>query len=243
MPIPRYLAITPAEMAENSPYPPDIAWMACHFSPYDRGLSNLPRWLPPDSLLILNDQTPIAGHDPELIAAQIEACVSNCSCAGVLLDFQRPDDSQTEALVQYLQQLPCPVAVSEPYARFTQGIVSLPPPPADVAINTYLTPWAGQEIWLEMGLEIQQLILTEQGAESTTLPFWDRPDAGFPDVNLHCHYRADCAGDRAVFTLWREPEDWKQLLAEAEALGVTAAVGLYQEFRPMLNPEENLLPF
>ena len=54
MAIRTYLAMTASEFAKADPLPPHVAWMACHFSPYDSGLTNLPRKLPTNSLLILN---------------------------------------------------------------------------------------------------------------------------------------------------------------------------------------------
>ena len=67
-----YLAMTPAEFNSVSQPPPDFAYMACHFSPYGTGLGNLPTVLPPESLLILNDRTPIHGHDPQRIFDQLK---------------------------------------------------------------------------------------------------------------------------------------------------------------------------
>ena len=49
------LAMTAAELGA-APLPSHPAWMACHFSPYSTGLTNLPPKLPQDSLLILNDR-------------------------------------------------------------------------------------------------------------------------------------------------------------------------------------------
>ena len=75
MPIAHYLAMTAAEMAGNSVLPDRMAWMACHFSPSGVGLSNLPHWLPPGSLLILDDSTPIHDHDPQRVASELSACM------------------------------------------------------------------------------------------------------------------------------------------------------------------------
>lgn len=231
MAIAHYLAMTGAEMAAASTLPQHTAWMACHFSPYGSGLSNLPQWLPPASVLILNDRTPIHDHDPVLIAAQLEACVQQFSCIGLLLDFQRPGEAQTPEVVQHLcQSLPCPVAVSEPYANGETPIVFLPPPPPDTPLSVSLSPWNGQEIWLDTTLEGLELTLTEEGAASTPVSPWDCPAEGFPEPRLHCHYQTKLEENCARFTLWRTPEDLDSLLAEAETLGVAAAVGLYQEF-------------
>ena len=66
-----FLAMTAAEIRGTETLPPKTAWMACHFSPYSTGLSNLPKALPPGSMVILDDITPIHGHDSETIAAQL----------------------------------------------------------------------------------------------------------------------------------------------------------------------------
>ena len=102
------LAMTAAEMRNISEIPPRIAWMACHFSPYGLGLSNLPKGLPPGSLLILDDCTPPGRHDPELVAEQLTQCAETLECGGILLDFQRPGQEETRALAKHLASaLPC----------------------------------------------------------------------------------------------------------------------------------------
>ena len=232
MAIVRYLAVTAGEMAASVSLPPRIAWMACHFSPYGTGLANLPQRLPPESLLILNARTPICGHDPVLIAAQLEECAERLGCSGVLLDLQRPGQPQTRELVSCLcRMVSVPIAVSECYAGEVPCPVFLPPPPPDEPLETYLESWKGREIWLEAatdGLEIQ---LREAGAAAAPLSCWEVPETGgFADEGLHCHYQSRVQEDCAVFTLWRTRADLDELLTEAEEFGVTTAVGLYQEF-------------
>ena len=68
-----FLAMTAAEIYGNRNLPANIGWMACHFSPYGTGLSNLPKRLPASSLLIVDDITPIRGHDPPYILDQLAA--------------------------------------------------------------------------------------------------------------------------------------------------------------------------
>ena len=55
------------------------------------------------------------------------------------------------------------------------------------------------------------------------------PEAGLDDPALYCHYRTQTYDDHIDFTLWRTREDLTGLLREAERLGVTLAVGLWQE--------------
>ena len=83
MPLPIYLAMTAAEFRQNPAISGKIGWMACHFSPYGTGLSNCPTELPPGSMLILNDRTPVCGHDPALIAAQLAEMATQLNCSRV----------------------------------------------------------------------------------------------------------------------------------------------------------------
>ena len=87
MPLPIYLAMTAAEFQQNSPKSNEVAWMACHFSAYGTGISNCPKLLQPGAILILNDRTPVCGHDPDLVAAQLKELAERFSCSRVLLDL------------------------------------------------------------------------------------------------------------------------------------------------------------
>lgn len=232
---PQYLAKTKAEfrLEDFSSYP--SAWMACHFSPYGTGLSNLPRSLPPDSLLMLDDITPMHGHDIRFIGEQLQYCVEKFRCRGVLLDFQRPGYPECERLISHLSEaLPCPVGVSSLYGKAANTPVLLPPLPFCTPLKTYLSSWQGREIWLETALEGETIVLTENGSESSPLSRSTLPEGGFPEENLHCHYKAETSEDRITFTLWRTGEDVEGLLNEGSALGVALAVGLYQEWKKHL---------
>lgn len=230
MAIKRYLAMTAAEIGTSAPLPPSIAWMACHFSPYGTGLSGRPKALPPGSVLMLDDITPIHGHDPELIAAQLKECADAFACAGVLLDFQRPGNEEAKGLVQVLAgSLPCPVAVSEPYAQDVDCPVFLPPAPLHEPLGEYLASWQGREVWLEMALDGEVITLTESGASFTSLPPGEIFESGHREETLHCHYKIALEENAARFTLWRTREDLDALLEEADSLGISYGVGLFQE--------------
>lgn len=238
MAILRYLAMTAAEIRKKQDFPGRIGWMACHFSPYSTGLSNLPYSLPPASLLILNDYTPIQGHDPEVAAGQLRACVEALGCRGILLDFQRLGEEQAAAFVRHLVQvLPCPVGVSEGYADGLDCPVFSSPVPPSVPLSEHLAPWQGREIWLEQALDGEIITLAEKGAEVTPQPHAEVLADGFAEERLHCHYRIESAEDAVKFTLWRTREDLEDLLREAEAFGVTTAVGLYQELHNFTEPK------
>lgn len=229
---PQYLAKTKAEfrLEDFSSYP--SAWMACHFSPYGTGLSNLPRSLPPDSLLMLDDITPMHGHDPGFIGAQLQNYVETFQCKAVLLDFQRPGYPEYAPLVAHLSEvLPCPVGVSSLYGKASNTPVLLPPLPCCTPLKTYLSSWQGREIWLETALEGESIVLTEEGSAASPLPGFVPTEDGFSEEALHCHYKAAVSEDNITFTLWRTREDVDAMLTEAEALGVTLAVGLYQQWK------------
>lgn len=231
MAIKGYLAMTAAEFRDSPSFETKIAWMACHFSPYGTSLSNCPNTLPPDSLLILNDRTPICGHDPEQILGRLTELVQRFSCSGVLLDFQRSGEPETARLAMHLlEQLPCPAAVSEAYATYDRHPVFLPPVPPEVPVEEYLAPWKGREIWLEVSLEGRILELTEEGLLKKQAE--DTPAEGHWDEELCCHYRI-AVDDRVRFSLYRTEEDLRQLLTRAEKMGVARAVGLYQELGAM----------
>lgn len=230
MALPLYLAMTAAEMRGNDRIPPQFAYMACHFSSYGTALSNCPEFLPEGSLLILNDRTPVLGHDPALIAAQLSEAVGEWEADGVLLDFQRPDSSLTTKITEsILAKLPCPVCVSEQYARELNCPVFLPPCPLNQPLSDYIGPWKGRELWLEAALDTQEITVTPTGSRiSTDCPVWDSPFI-HQDLQLHCHYCIDTGGDQVRFVLRRTEEDLSALLQEAEALNISRAVGLYQE--------------
>ncbi len=226
MPLPVYLAMTAAEFSGAEPLPDHLAWMACHFSPYGTGLSNLPQTLPPGSLLILNDRTPVHGHDPETVAQTLDTLVRRFSCAGVLLDLQRSPTPQARRIVQAVEALECPVGVSDRYDTGRRAVF-LPPPSPAIPLRQYLAPWQGREIWLEAALTDQTLLLTKDGPRPA--PPGAPSPTGWEDRGLCCHYRIALDRDSAVFHLWRTEADLQNLLDQSERLGVTMAVGLYQE--------------
>lgn len=231
MTLPCYLAMTAAEFARTEKMPSKIGWMACRFSGSGRDLSNLPTSLPPGSMLILSDETPISGHDPQLILRELTDTVKNFDCCGVLLDFQRPDIAETAMLCRLLtQHLPCPVAVTEYYAVDLTCPVFLPPP-LRMPLNEMLVPWKGREIWLEAVLEAEEATVTEEGTTICSCPLPALQEPVFREECLFCHYHWQKQARQVKITVERTPEDLIELLESATRWGVTKAVGLYQQLR------------
>lgn len=231
MAIQPFLAMTAAEIAGKERLPNKTAWMACHFSPYGLGLSNLPRTLPPGSLLMVDDITPPRSHDPHLVLDQLSRCSEALSVSGILLDFQRPGLEEAAAHTEVLTAgLPCPIAVSHLYAEGGTFPVFLPPvPPAETPEN-HFSPWKGREIWLELALDAIEITVTESGSAFLPLPSLSPAEPEFFDETLLCRYHCDVQEDAVRFTLRRDAKDMERLLAETEKFGVTRTVGLYQEF-------------
>lgn len=226
-----YLAMTAAEFRAAPSLPDKLGWMACHFSPYSIGLSNLPEQLPEGSLLILNDRTPIHGHDPETIARQLHSTAERLKCSGILLDFQAADNPEAAALIRYLGENLTEKVILPESCPQENAPVFLPPVPVDLPVKEYLAPWQGKEIWLDAAPEGTEILLTESGAICTPLPGILAEEIPHMDKSLHCHYRINETDEGIRFHLCRTKEDIHALLAEAESLGVTGAVGLYQELR------------
>lgn len=232
MPLPVYLAMTAAQFQQKMPLPSHPAWMACHFSCYGTGLSNCPEKLPHNTLLILNDRTPIWEHDPKVIVDQLQLIAERNKIPGILLDFQRQGIPQTAAVAKaVVEELSCPVAATESYAADLDCPVFLSPPPLHCPLKAYLEPWAGRQIWLEAALDCQQMTVTREGCVISSVFPHQPSDTGFLEENLFCRYTIKVEEEKIVFTLYRTPETLKSLLSEAEKLGVLLAVGLYQELK------------
>ncbi len=231
MGISRYLAMTAAEM-ETISLPREWlpAYMACHFSPYTTGLSNIPPELPPGSMLILNDRTPISGHDPQRIAGQLSDALEQLAFNSLLLDFERGGCEDIHSLCQVLvRQLPCPVGVSSLYAQDLDCPVFLPPPPLDQPLAEYTSPWQGREIWLDIAPAAGWFLITGDGSQFRHLPFSMPPENAHTDEVLHCRYRAEILENEVRFHLWRDLSQIENLMDHAQQLGITKCIGLYQE--------------
>lgn len=224
-----FLAKTKQELTENTSG--KTAYLSCRFSPYGKGLVNLPTALPTDSLLLLDDSMPPNGHDEQLVVKQLQEIISRFSVKGVLLDFQNEKTAESAKMAkEILQALPCPVAATEAYARTLHCPVFLPPPPVNISLQSYLKPWRGQDIYLEVAPVHTRFTVTPEGSFLQALHKIDAP-LHHTDQRLHCHYRIDLLAEKAVFTTMRTTEDLSALAKEALDTGVSAVIGLHQELK------------
>lgn len=240
MVLPLSLAMTATELATAPKCP--CAYMACHFSSEDAGLFGCPDTLPPDSILIIDDSIPPENHDISKIVKQLQEFAESLQIKGILLDFQKPDiEASRRFIYALLESVPCPVTVSAEYARDLSCSVFLPPPPLYRPLKDYLKPWDNREIWLDAALSCGKFLITPQGSEFLDDAVPPSRESFFEDNTLHCCYQIQHSGEQAEVYLWRTPEQLKTLLDEAANLGVSQAVGLYQElgkYFPIKNSEE-----
>ena len=228
--MPLYLAMTAAEISACRELPSRLAYMACHFSPYSTGLSNLPETLPKGSLVILNDRIPVCGHDPDTVANQMAELCSHLEAESILLDLQRPFDPHLQLIVQAIvERAICPVAVSEAYANGLTCAVFLSAPPLHQPLSQSADQWAGRELWLEAVLEEATYAITENASfliHATSV-------APLPCPELHCHYGFQEEKDRFILSIERTREDLEALIQNS---GAVKAIGLYQQFRTEKGP-------
>lgn len=228
MPLRFYLAMTEAEIRNAPILPKHLAYMACHFSPYGTGLVNIPEKLPPGSILIVNDRVPVTHHNPGIIANQLSAAVRKLKAYGVLMDLQVSGNQQTAKIVEkVIHTLPCPVAVSEPYANDLScpifGAPAIYQPIAD-----YIRGKKGRPLWLETFEEAAILTVTPSDCKSEQCTV--HTNGNFYDETLQCRYTFNVEKGCVRFTLSRRVEESKAYLQTAQSLGIEVAIGLYQEF-------------
>jgi len=232
MVLPLYLALTAAEISAQPSLPAAMAYMACSFSPYSMGLSGIPYSLPEGSMLILNDRMSCQGHSGDLVAGQLQETVTQLGCESVLLDFQRPPEPESKDMVsKIVQTLPCPVAVTEEFAGDLACPVFLSPAPLHIPLAEHLSSWQGREVWLEAALGQEEIVITAKGAALAIQFPSEGLTGGFYEDTLCCNYRTKVDPDRVTFTLFDTVESLEKKLELAHSLGVTRAVGLWQELR------------
>lgn len=226
MPSAFFLAQTAAEFSYPLPDQAQVAWMACYFSPYSTGLSNLPSQLPEGSMLIVNDLIPVAEHDPDHIIDQLRHTIDALGCSRLLLDFQRPGEPRTKQIVKaILDGIDCPVGVSPWYAEEWDCPVFLPPLPLCTSLADHLAPWQGRSIWLELMPEQAHFTITEAGCQRS--PCSHFPPLPHFDQLTYSRYGIRVQEDAIQFTIRRGWEELAQLRLREE---ISCYIALYQSF-------------
>lgn len=225
-----YIAMTAEEIRLAKELPTHIAWMACHFSPYGTGITNLPTNIPKDAMIILNDRTPPAGHDRYRISDQLNAI--DCSC--YLLDFQLPDVRESETLISHLyKNLQKPVAVSECYHYCTSGPVLINIP-LHKRLTDVIKQYQDREVWLEAVTDQHAISVCRDG--STEIPFKENPENPYFHAHaLHCKYQIQLSENNAIFQFKRDLSHVQSLLENAQKNNIKKAVGLYQQLHLNMN--------
>jgi hypothetical protein len=108
-------------------------------------------------------------------------------------------------------------------------------PDANEPLTKRCGAWQGREKWLELVPQTLRYTITPDYSRRETL---EQAAREYPhrDASLCCSYRIETEKNRAIFTLERTAEDLQALLRQAEELGFTRAVGLYQQLRSMAAP-------
>ena len=230
MEIPLFLAMTAAEVSQAEELPERLGWMACHFSAYGTGLSNLPKTLPPGSMLMLNDRTPICGHAPRQVAETLCGAAQRLQCDCISLDFQRKDQAELLPIIEaVLERAGCPVGVSALYAKDFDCPVLVPPITPYTPLEEALTPWKGREIWLELTAEGTQITVTPEGSRYAPLPDYVPPKTAHLEKDLSCHYEIEVSENEVRFLLGRTEADLQSLLKKAKEFNTTRTLRLWQE--------------
>ena len=234
MALPLNLAMTQSEIAAADQLPSRLAWMSCQFSPFTKGITNIPKSLPEGAMLILDDRQNCFTHSPDLVARQLLDAVQQLGCESVLLDFQRPADPESLAMVHAIvEALPCPVAVTEEFAKDLTCPVFLAPCPLHMPLQAYLQPWLGRELWMEAAL-CQEIITVTRNGTTFTPDYPVDLTGGFFEPHLLCRYRIAVSPEKITFTLFDTSESLKKKLEQAHTLGISRFVGLYQELSTFL---------
>lgn len=230
--LPIYLATTAHEFTEFKEFPSTLCYLSCHFSASAGGLSNFPSKLPPGSILCVDDSTPIGNHQPNIVTRQLKELIDRFHPCGILLDFQRPDNPWAPDMIESI--LACtdiPVSVSHIYAKDFDCPVFLPPLPFRMTVAEYLQPWNGREIWLELGNDKEMAIITESSFGAERIDRVPDNKMQFRDSSLLCHYSTHIKQDHIAIYFHRTQQDLRQLQQQAQQLGVTKFLGLWQQLR------------
>lgn len=230
MPISIYEAVTAGDCAGHDAH---VAWMAAHFSVAGTGVSNLPRRLPPGSLLILDDRIPWQNHDAQRICQELLQAVANLACSGILLDLEREPCPQTQSFCALLctccQQHSIPLAMPPAYGLSLPTALFLPPLPCWPGPEAVLQPFSGRELWLDAAesgcvAEIGRTSVQISPADPAALQAQAEGQAVFWHDGLCCRYYSSRMGEQIRVALYDTRQTMAQKLDICAKLGVSVAV-------------------
>ena len=121
--------------------------------------------------------------------------------------------------------------VSSCYADTLDCPIFLSPGPLWQPLEEFLKPYRKREIWLDAAPICAQILVNEDTSQYLPLSYVTGDTYPNYDDVLCCRYHIKIEQDQIVFSLCRSCADLASWLAEAEAIGVKGAVGLYQELR------------
>lgn len=220
-----YLAMTAREMEQTPEKPKDIAYIGCFFIPQAPWIGGIPTHLPLDSLLILDDRTAPCPEALDAIPAFLSPILQQLAPAGFVLDFQHPNLSvQQELSESLIKSLPCPVIVSDLYARSLSCPVFVSAPSPHLSLSEYLSPWKGREIWLEEACDEVMLTLTDEGC-SLSHPRKLPEGSWFSQDSIR--YLSRIFPHKAEFYITRGEEQLEIYRSQAKSLGVQSTIGLF----------------
>lgn len=224
-----YLAFLPTQWNKTQTVQDKAAWLGCRLSSYGEGITGLPPALPNGSMLILTDENPPQGHDPQRIAKELTENAARLGADKILLDFQREGLEENREIVEtVLKQAAIPVGITEQYAKHFDCPVLLSPPPLWTPLEEKAALWSGRELWLEAVTETALVTVTESGSRYEAGAY-ELPEESLVYDKLCLRYALKRKNREMLFYLKRDKEMVCRLLDRAKALGFTGAVGMYQD--------------
>ena len=220
-----FLAMTEEEIQSISSLPSQYAYLGCHFSADGSALEGLPKHLPQNCGIILDDRHPIPPAEPDKIIEQL----AKYNPPYILLDFRRPPTDSSMKLSAELARSIFPSPMPPDYGKDLNCPLFLSPIPPHIPIEEYLQPWHDREIWLELALDAVQIDVTSRGSQITYFPHAHPVENAHKDSMLHCHYKITQTDDALSFYCCRTPEDLWEIIRLSLPQNVTHTIGLYQE--------------
>jgi hypothetical protein len=206
--------------------------MACHFSPYGLGLSNLPRQLPEGAVILVSDRIPPGGHDAGVVVSQLEELAQQFHPKAIVLDLERTGDDFCAELAAKCDSISgTETVVAAAYAEGLQCSVFLGAAQLWTPAEQWLRPWSGRRIWAECVLQRALVRITEDGAVYRELP-WEPPrQEVLADGQQAVVYGVREQADAVEVMLWRGKEQLALWMEKLEKLGVEHFLGLYQQLK------------